>query len=355
MTIIGRMLMRMVLIRFLFIWTGISLFVLTLDVLTNIDDVLRLGGVAVIADYAMHRLPGITATFLPISTLLALLLGLTELGYRNETPAIWGSGVSPARMILMIAPLGLALGAAHFLISDRAMPWAAPQLRDWRIGDYGEKQIKLGERDPVWLRAGTDILRARYTNPEATEMTGVIIFRRDAGHKLIEQIHARSAVLRQGGWLLRDAAVYSRSNTAPRRAAELTYAGDVRPAKAGLRSGDPEEMTIGDLGYFIANRGFGIRPAFVYQTWWHKRVSLAATALVMVMLCVPLAMRFRRGGGIGAFFAAGIALGFVFFLFDGMALTLGELGIVTPWLAAWSPVLVFTAIAAMFAFQAETV
>ena len=355
MSIIGRMLMRMVLIRFLFIWIGVSLFVLSLDIIGNLDDILKFGGYDILAGYALHRAPGVLATFLPISTLLAMLLGLTELGYRNETPAIWSSGVSPWRMAAMIAPVGMTLGAAHFLLSDRAMPWAAPQLRNWAIGDYSEKQIKLGEKDPVWMRAGHDILRADATNADATEMTGVIIFRRDDAGNLTEQIHAQTAILRGASWELSDAAIYGTGKAPPRRVALVTYDGSVRPAKAGYRSGDPEEMTLGDLSYFIENNGFGIRPAFVFETWWHKRISLFATAMTMVLLCVPLAARFRRGGGIGAFFAIGIALGFVFFLFDGLALTMGELGIVTPWLAAWSPVLIFSAIAAMIAFRTETV
>ena len=73
----------------------------------------------------------------------------------------------------------------------------------------------------------------------------------------------------------------------------------MRPAAAGARSGDPEEMSLADLDYFIDNSGFGIRPAWVYETWWHKRLSLFFSALVMIAICIPLAVRFRRGGGIG--------------------------------------------------------
>ena len=74
----------------------------------------------------------------------------------------------------------------------------------------------------------------------------------------------------------------------------------MRAAQAGSRSGDPEEMNLSDLSYFIDNDGFGIRPAYVYQTWWHKRISLVFVSLVMIALVVPLATRFRRGGGLQA-------------------------------------------------------
>ena len=63
----------------------------------------------------------------------------------------------------------------------------------------------------------------------------------------------------------------------------------------------------------------------------------------------------RRGGGVAFILGVGIAIGFSFFIFDGISLTIGELGIVPPWMAAWMPVLVFTGIAATLMLRAETV
>jgi lipopolysaccharide export system permease protein len=114
-------------------------------------------------------------------------------------------------------------------------------------------------------------------------------------------------------------------------------------------------MTLQDLNYFVANQGFGIRPVYVYQTWWHKRLTPFVVALMMISLCIPLATRFRRGGGLGTLFAVGIGLGFLFFVSDGIASTVGELGLVTPWLAAWTPVIIFSTIALGFVARTERV
>jgi lipopolysaccharide export system permease protein len=355
MTVLGRMLTRMVLLRFVFVLLGVSVFVLTLDIVTYAREILDLGGFEMVARYALYRTPGIVSTFLPISVLLALLLTLTELSYRNETQPLWASGVSPFRIMLMLAPLGLLIGLGYFALIDRAVPAAAPQLREWAIGDYGEKRLKLGEKDPIWMRAGPDILRAASADAEATNLEGVTIFRRDANGLLREQIMAASARLDQGRWQLHDVVVYYRDNLPPSRLDDLIYSGETRPAAAGARSGDPEEMTFADLSYFVDNSGFGIRPTAVYETSWHKRLTLPLTALVMIALCIPLAVRFRRGGGIGFLFAAGVGLGFVFFIIDGIAMTMGELGFVSPILAAWGPLALFALIATAGAFRTETV
>lgn len=357
MTIIGWMLTRMIIIRFLFVLLGISIFVITLDIVTYSKEILGLGGgLPIIFEYGLLLSPATLSTFLPISVLLALLLTLMELSYRNELPAIWSTGTSPLRLIVMLAPFALLAGGMHFLLNDQAVPRTAPQLRDWGIGDYGEKKLRGGgERDPLWMRAGTDILRAASANAPATRLQDVIIFRRDPNGLLREQIVAESAVLEGGRWRLSNVIVYYRDNLPPNRLDRLVYSGSFQPAAAGARSGDPEEMTLGDIDYFVENSGFGIRPAWVYETWWHKRLSLFLTSLIMIAICVPLAVRYRRGGGIGLMFVTGIGLGFLFFVLDGISLTMGELGFVTPWLAAWAPVLAFAAAAGFSAFRAEHV
>lgn len=357
MTVIGWMLTRMMIVRFLFILFGISVFVITLEVVTYVKEILQLGGgLGIVLEYAALRAPAILSTFLPISALLAILLVLMELIYRNEISAIWAAGASPFRLVVMLAPFALLAGGIHFLLNDQGVPRTSPQLREWGIGDYGEKKLRAGgERDPLWMRAGPDILRANSANAQATQLKDVIIFRRDPNGVLREQIIARDAMLSGGRWRLSDVIVYYRDNLPPNRLDTLVYSGSFQPAAAGARSGDPEEMTIRDLDYFVENSGFGIRPAWVYQTWWHKRLSLFVTSLVMIALCVPLAVRFRRGGAIGLMFMIGIGLGFLFFLFDGVALTMGELGFITPWIAAWAPVAVFGAIAGIIGFRAEHV
>ena len=354
---IARMVAGMIVLRFIPILLGLTLFVLTLEVVTYATEILALedSGITMIAKYVMMRAPATMATFLPISLLLALLLTVTELSYRNEITAMWSIGLSPAKLIILLAPMVLLVGAFHFLIVDRLVPAAAPVLRTWGIADYGEKKLTVGERDPIWLRAGTDILRASTANREATRLSDVVIFRRDKSGILLEQIFAEAASLGPEGWVLQNAVVYATDSSTPKRTTRLMYDGNMRAAREGSRSGDPEEMTISDLSYFIKNDGFGIRPAHVYQTWWHKRVSLFFVSFVMLALIVPLATRFRRGGGLGWLFALGIGMGFTFFILDGIAVSIGELGVVFPWLAAWLPVLVFALLALYLLAKSERV
>jgi lipopolysaccharide export system permease protein len=353
---IAFMISRMILARFFAILIGLTLFVLTLEMVTYANEILALEkSSAILGKYLLARSPATLATFLPMSLLLAILLTLTELSYRNELTAIWAMGISPVRIVMLIAPVALLAGAIHFTLLDRAVPNAAPLLRNWGIADYGEKKLKVGERDPLWLRSGPDIIRAASASDDSRRLEDVVIFKRDELGLLTEQVFAASATLANDGWRLQNAVTYYANGQPAARSTSLTYLGEARAAEAGYRSGDPEEMTIGDLSYFIVNDGFGIRPAYVYQTWWHKRITTLAVSLVMVALCIPLTTRFRRGGGLGWLFAAGVGLGFTFFVIDGIAISVGELGLVRPWLAAWMPVLLFACLAIYLIGRAERV
>ena len=107
MTTIGWMLTRMIVIRFLGILFGITIFVLTLEIISYANEILALdkGSSSIIFKYMLMRAPSTLATFLPISVLLGLLLTLMELSYRNEITAIWTSGASPRRLIIMLLPV----------------------------------------------------------------------------------------------------------------------------------------------------------------------------------------------------------------------------------------------------------
>jgi lipopolysaccharide export system permease protein len=353
LSLVSRMISRMILVRFLAILLGLSLFVLTLEAVAYGQEILALGdgSASIIAKYVVFRLPATLATFLPICFLLAF----TELSYRNETTAIWAAGISPLRLAFMLLPLALLIGVLHFVLIDRVSPFVAPTLRSWGIADYAEKKLKLGEQDPIWMRHGKDILRAARANRDSTKLEDVIIFRRDETGTLAEQIYAKGAVLTAGGWQLRDVITYRRGVLTPIETTEMDYVGTMRAAAEGSRSGDPEEMTISDLNYFISNDGFGIRNVNFYQTWWHKRLTPFATAVLMVVFCVPLFSSFRRGGGLGSTFVTAVGVGFLYFIFDGIAASVSELGLLPPWFAVWLPVSAFAMLSAGMMLRTERV
>lgn len=354
MSIIAGFLSRMILLRFFVILLAITMFVLTLEIVGLIGDILKINPSPFVAvgGYALARSAGVMNTFLPFCLLLALLISITELSYRNEMTAIWSAGISPSRLIVMLLPVAFVIGAIQFLISDQAVPAAAPYLNDWGIGDYAAKSNRVKEGDPIWMRAGADVIQAKSVNADHSEMKNLIIFRRQADGLLLQQLYVEDAKLAGDHWQLANINVFDRNGRVPYHLNDMIYAGKIR-LLSGAQTDDPQEMSISRINDYIANDGYGQRPIYVYQTWWHKRISPFVVAIIMISLCVPLATRFRRGGGLGPLLGIGVGMGFLFFVTDGVAASIGEIGLVTPWLAAWTPIIVFGAVAAVLVARTE--
>ena len=252
----------------------------------------------------------------------------------------------------MLLPVAIIVGGLNFLIVDQAVPAAAPALHWWGIGDYAAKKTYIAANDPIWIRSGDDIIRAKQVSADQTTLTDIIIFKRQENGLLDQQIFAKSATKNGQQWQLQDVNIYSRDGDTPRHVDNLVYHGTIRLLSGG-DTDDPEELSLRQLNAFIANNGYGLRPVYVYQTWWHKRLGPIFVAFIMVALCMPLATRFRRGGGLGGLFGLGVGLGFMYFVSDAIATSIGELGLVSPWLAAWTPIILFGTVAAALVARTE--
>jgi lipopolysaccharide export system permease protein len=81
-----------------------------------------------------------------------------------------------------------------------------------------------------------------------------------------------------------------------------------------------------------------------YQVEIHKKLSLAFACIVFVLLGVPLAIRFPRGG-LGMVIAASSAIFAIYWMGLIGGEKLADRGLAAPWISQWIPNLIFTALA----------
>ncbi|HHN68237.1 MAG TPA: LptF/LptG family permease [Thermopetrobacter sp.] len=354
---IALLLSRAILTNFLLMVFGMSLILITIEIIIYLNNILHHSNDSFwgVAQYIWVRLPSMLSLFWPIAMLLATLVSLATLGYRNELTAIWAAGYSPMRLIILLLPLGLALGVAHFVLSDRLAPMGERVLNAWGVGDAAIRSHQRDSSGATWLRAGGDIVRVGRIGRGGRVLRDIIVFRRGDDGLLRQQIHAARAEFRAGGWLLRDVTIIRPGSRQVRRLKTLPYDGDLSFAMTGSKYGHPDEMTLNDLRHYIAHGGYGLKPVHVYRTWWHKRLALLLVAWLMMAAMIPLAVRFRRDKLVTYLFGYGFAIGLSFFIFDRIATTFGEVGLVPPWMAAWFPIGVLGLVAAALVLRVEHV
>jgi len=340
---------RLFLGRLVVVGFGFVALLQVFDLLKNARDILeRHGdGLASLAYYAALRLPGTISFLLPLCVLVAALMTLARLAQHNEMIALKAAGLSLYRLLLGFVPAALAIALAQWLLADQLATAANRALERWDAESVAEAPGSVAERRAVWVRSGPWVARIGAVLADGHELVDVTLFRRDPSGNLSERLVARKARYAGGGWRLGDV----RRTVWPRlgppetsRIARYLWLSALAPGEIADLSTDPKGLSLQALLGFARASGLGTHPRHFYRTWVQKRLATPASALVMIVLAVSVTQTLARGSAMAVNVAAGIGLGFLYLIAEGVVLTLGEAGTLPPVLAAWAPVAVFGSI-----------
>ncbi|MBX3498622.1 MAG: LPS export ABC transporter permease LptG [Alphaproteobacteria bacterium] len=352
-----RYLCRRFLVRFALVLGGAALLIVLFDALNSVDTIEQRYGYdfTSVARYMIGRLPEHADTILPLSVLVAALITLLGLAQANEILAFKSAGLSFVRIVVLLLPAAAVVAATHFLIGDQLVPWGRAMLAAHELERPGAASPSGGRglwlRDPPWL------VRVEEVHREGHFLTGVSLMRRDAQGNLIERVFARGARHETGGWRLIDVVVQTIDPAAPRseRLAERFWSSALSPGDFHNLSANPAQFTASQLIALRDGQAIGARQPHVYDTWLQRRLAIPAVVVVMLLLAAPVAQARMRGASVGGRLVIGVALGFLYFIVDGLAVALGEGGAVLPLVAAWTPVLAFASIGGSVLLRVERV
>lgn len=342
MSVLIRYLNRMVLVRFGVVLFGIIGFATVVDLLDVAEDLARAPEGVVVAGlrYVGLRLPIMLSELMPIAAMIASLLAVGDLLRHRELVVIWSSGVRPLTILRLLLPAGLALVGAKFLIDDLALPRASSALRAWGIGDYRHNPIDGQAGAFQWLRSGGDIIRLSANAVSMGELRDITVFRRGPEGILKERLDAPTGTVVEGSWRLEDVTrrVIEGRRTERLPFVDLDVAIDLEQVR--LMARPPRELPLVQLVGIAAEGGYGLRALEPYRTWLHQRIAGALFPMLLMMLAFALVRRFSRTASIAPVFLAAVATGFTFLIASGVLSALGEVGVVPPVLAAWSPTVI---------------
>jgi lipopolysaccharide export system permease protein len=134
---------------------------------------------------------------------------------------------------------------------------------------------------------------------------------------------------------------------------QLRWSNDLDPRRLASVLADPRETPLRDLLRAVRAPGLGTRPSYRYKLWLQERLAAPVTTVAMILIVIALARPLSGRAAQGWLIALGVAVGFVCWTFDGLVLTIGDLGLLPPVLAAWAPAGVFAASALSLLLQQE--
>jgi lipopolysaccharide export system permease protein len=352
--------------------SGFVAFLLLLDLMNRGDEVVERHGASVLAlaKYAALRLPDLASFILPFAVLIASLLMLAKFARNNEIMALKASGLSFYRLLLNLAPAALLVGLLHFVVSDQVVPRTTRVLQEWDAvaqpaapakGGAASNGAPTSPSDNVpltapspgarksgdWIRDGDAYVQIGAVLAGGKELRGVTIFERQGHAVLNERLMAERALFDDTGWRLLKVQRLSLADGQDRRAeriAEMRWVTSLTPDHLADLTTDPATLSVAEVWRFVSHPEVGSRPVDFYETWLLRKIALPLVTLMMVLLAAPVAQGLQRHGGLGAGLAVGIGLGFLYFVTDGLMMTLGEMGTISPMIAAWTPTALFAAI-----------
>lgn len=352
-----RYLCRRLLSRFALVLSGAALLIVLFDALNSIDTIEQRYGydLVSVSRYMICRLPEHANTILPLAVLVSALISLLGLAQANEILAFKGAGLSFVRIVVLLLPAAAVMSAIHFVIGDQLVPRGRATLAAHEIERPGAATFEGGRG--VWLRDAPYLVRVEAVHREGRFLVDVSLIRRDAQGNLVERIFARGARPETGGWRLIDVVVQTVDLAAPRseQVAERFWSTTLSPDDFHNLTASPAYFTVTQLIALRGGQAIGTRQPHVYDTWLQRRLAIPAVVVVMLLLAAPVAQARMRGASIGGRLVIGVAMGFLYFITDGLALALGEGGAILPMVAAWTPVLVFASVGGSVLMRVERV
>jgi len=337
-------LVRLFLTRTLAVLVLLVMVLMALDLLGESGKILSVpgNGEAELWHYVSLRVPLLIQRFLPFSALLGTLIAFTALNQHSEVIAMKAAGLSAHQVLapLVVASLGLAVVA--FAFNEGIAVNSARMVNAWNDNDYRPIRAAKGVESNVWIKAGNDLVHANIASGRGPmlQLQGVTIYDRSGG-ALQRVIEAERGIQADGGWRLEEVRSYDTVMNVVRRQPQVMALPGVTPDRFTLAKVNPDERGFMALRQDIADLEAAGRPSEEARAGlWHK-ISGPLSMVLMPLLAAVAAFGLARSGQVLLRAAAGMALGFAYFVVDNLSLAMGNVGAYPAWLAAWAPFVLF--------------
>lgn len=363
MRLLDRYLLRELLVPLIYCLCGFLLFWVVSDLFAELESFQRKKLLLTdIVQYYLVITPEFLVVVLPIALLLAMLYALTNHARHHEITAIRAAGVSLLRLSLPYLFVGLVCSLALLAINELWVPEsadAAERIERRRMppeeGMISQDEVKNlafnnAAAQRKWLASVYNLRTSEMLHPQ-------VIWQLPNGS--VRWITAQKAVPREGGWVFYNVREYAElPGTSPQPMPVLqtnilslpefnetpdVIRSEIRLAKS-LALGKARKADIpvaAILDYLRLHPNPPKKDSDYLYTKLHGRLAMPWTCMVVVILALPFgAATGRRNVFVGV--AASIVICFAYFVIMQLTLALGTGGYLPPWLAAWSPNLLFT-------------
>jgi LPS export ABC transporter permease LptF/LPS export ABC transporter permease LptG len=327
--------------------SGAALSIIT-DFTENLDDFLKTKPpMSLLGEYYAFLSLQILFDIAPILVLVTTLVTFALLSRTNETTAAKALGISLYRLSLPALAVAALVAGACALLQAQVLPASnqrVAQIKERLKG--GDGAARTWRIDRQWLFGqGPYIFNYLYFDPGRQMLDDLQVFEFDGSNKLSRRLFADQATYFEGRWELDRG--WARSFDADmdevgfRRFAHPVLSPYHEPPQYfASEVKRPEQMRYGELERYVKELQQSGQSVPELEVDLYNKIALPAISFVMALVALPFAFRLGRRGalyGVGLSLVLGMVLLGVFAFFS----TMGEVGMLPPVVAVWTPALIF--------------
>jgi LPS export ABC transporter permease LptG/LPS export ABC transporter permease LptF len=351
--ILDRHLVRQCLAFFALVVVAICAVYIAVNFSENVDEIQKNNvAMGVVATFYLFSIPQILHDVLPLTYVIAFLGTAAVLERHNETTALKAAGVSLTRVAAPLFALAALIGLTLFALDESVVQRAnrnAQRLEDIIKGRKVARSYRATDRLWLFLPDGRTLVNFLQFDPDTNTLVRPSIYVFDDRFNLRERYMANTATYKDGHWKAEGA--WKRTFIAgenpefvPPHGGITEFPIAVPPSYFGREYRKPSQMSYRELRDYISTlqaAGYRVdRLAVQLQ----QKLAYPVSLVVLVWIALPFAFKARKRGTVmGVAVAMGLGMGY----FALMALTtkLGEVGLISPALGAWTPPVVFALVA----------
>src|SRR5437773_6558523 len=307
-------------------------------------------GLSLVVRYYATQIPTVFIILLPVALLLSLLFALGRMSRANEIVSMLTAGVSLPRVLLALIGIGMLTVAASMALNYSLAPHAELARKTF----LSEAQSRPARTIQGQIfRNRTDLRTWFIQNFRHGDNTfnNVQVLQQDAKDNIATSYVAARAYYRTDSktWDLENVRVVHYDPAGNITSEEFLPSLKIEhwsetPFRLSSANVEAEFLSLPELReYLHFNADFPATLLAPFRTHLQYRLALPWTCLVVVCIAAPLGIGYSRRCVLSSV-AAAVILVFSMNFLTHLFLALGEGDRISPWVAAWTPNILFTAI-----------
>ncbi len=296
--------------------------------------------------YLLYKIPEVIFQWtLPYGVLLATLLTLGMLSRNSEITAMKAGGVSLYRITFPLFFIVFFISICSFLGNEFLVPLANQKTRYLlKVQLQGESTASSFKNYNIWYRSNNHIFSIQLLDPKKKTLNGFTLFEINDQFQCIQRIDANEVKWINGKWIFFNGSVRNFDKRGSIRTTPFEEIELILPENWESFQGieqESEEMSYTELQTYVQRiQAAGYDPTR-YLVDLYAKLSYPFLNFIMILIGIPFALKTGRSGGVALSIGVSVLIGFVYGVTFYIFLTFGKSGVLSPFLSAWIPTILF--------------